>query len=275
MTVTTQCADNAHVINSTSLNVTCTSNGTWVGQTPQCQCDDGCHEIRVNGTQTCQGKHKSTEKTFELREKTLFFVLRVFKWVYATSLANVFPYPIYIILDENTPRLHDLVELPTLISTSVVSLFLVILSLTTTIVVICLCRMKRSKKKPEDDEQTGNVPTKAIPCTVQNKMAIPVMPSCAYAYNVSRLTKVPVHSNEAHAVFNGVRREHKLTEDRKDTSKQGKTHTVLPYAVFEIIPLSPGVKKPKGFEHVTMYPTKDVPVYPNEAYSVCKGVTRQ
>ena len=63
VTVTTQCADNAHVINSTSLNVTCTSNGTWVGQTPQCQCDDGYHEIRVNGTQIiCQGKHKSTEK---------------------------------------------------------------------------------------------------------------------------------------------------------------------------------------------------------------------
>ena len=62
VTVITQCADNAHVINSTSLNVTCTSNSTWAGQTPQCQCDDGYHEIRVNGTQTCQGKHKSTEK---------------------------------------------------------------------------------------------------------------------------------------------------------------------------------------------------------------------
>ena len=79
--VTTQCADNARVINSTSLNVTCTSNSTWVGQTPQCQCDDGYHEVRVNGTHICQGKHKSTEKynsyeTFHLR---VFFKIRLFR----------------------------------------------------------------------------------------------------------------------------------------------------------------------------------------------------
>ena len=169
-------------------------------------------------------------------------------------------------------------ELPTLISASVASLFLIILSLTTAIVVICLCRMKHNKKKPEDDEQTGNVPTKVkrskekqtgnvkvIPYTVQNKMAIPVMPSSAYAlYNVSRHTKVPVHYNEAYAVFNGVRRERKVAEDRKDTSKQGKTHTVLPYAVFEIIPLPPGrVKKSKSLQHVAIYiPNKRCPSVP-------------
>ena len=155
-------------------------------------------------------------------------------------------------------------ELPTLISASVASLFLVI-SLTTAIVVICLRRMKHSRKKPEDDEETGNVPTKVIPCTVQNKMAIPVMPSSVYAlYNASRHTKVPVHTNEAYAVFNGVRHEHKVTEDGKDTSKQGKTHTVLPYAVFEIIPLPPGgVKKPKGLQHVAIYiPNKRCPSVP-------------
>ena len=56
VTVTTQCADNAHIFNSTSLNVTCTSNGSWSGETPQCQCDEGYHEVSVNGTLTCQGK---------------------------------------------------------------------------------------------------------------------------------------------------------------------------------------------------------------------------
>ena len=182
------------------------------------------------------------------------------------SLANVYSLTLYILfLDENTPRIHDIVELPTLISASVASLLLVILSLTTAIVVIFLCRMKRNRKKPEDDEETGNVPTKVIPCTVQNKMAIPVMPSSAYAlYNASRHTKVPVHYNEAYAVFNGVRRERKVAEDRKDTSKQGKTHTVLPYAVFEIIPLPPGrVKKPKGLQHVAIYiPNKRCPSVP-------------
>ena len=215
-------------------------------------------------------------RNIPVKRENILFVLRVFRCVYKTSLANVFLYPI-IILDENTPRLHILVELPTLISASVASLFIVI-SLTTAIVVICLCRMKRSKKKPEDDEETGNVPTKVIPCIVQNKMAIPVMPNSAYAFynNMSRHTRVPVYSNEAYAMFNGDRREHKVTEDRKDTSKQGKTHTVLPYAVFEIIPLPPGVKKLKNLQRVvTTYPTKGVPVYPNEAYSVCKGVTRK
>ena len=60
VTVTTQCADNAHTINSTSPNVTCTSNGSWSGQTPQCQCHEGYYEVTVNGTLTCQGSSNNT-----------------------------------------------------------------------------------------------------------------------------------------------------------------------------------------------------------------------
>ena len=56
VTVTTQCADNAHIFNSTSLNVTCTSSGSWSGETPQCQCDKGYHSIKANGTHTCEGE---------------------------------------------------------------------------------------------------------------------------------------------------------------------------------------------------------------------------
>ena len=56
VTVTTQCADNAHMSNSTSLNVTCTSSGSWSGQIPQCQCDEGHHKVDVSGTQMCQGE---------------------------------------------------------------------------------------------------------------------------------------------------------------------------------------------------------------------------
>ena len=56
VTVTTQCVDNAHISNSTSLNVKCTSNGSWSGQIPQCQCDEGYQKVNGSGTQTCQGE---------------------------------------------------------------------------------------------------------------------------------------------------------------------------------------------------------------------------
>ena len=56
VTVAVQCADNAYIINSTSLNVSCTSNGSWSGVTPQCQCNEGFYEITFNGTHTCQGQ---------------------------------------------------------------------------------------------------------------------------------------------------------------------------------------------------------------------------
>ena len=54
VTVTTQCADNAHRTSS-SLEVLCTSSGYWSGVTPQCECDTGYHSTTVSGTQICQG----------------------------------------------------------------------------------------------------------------------------------------------------------------------------------------------------------------------------
>ena len=53
-TVATQCADNAHRTSST-LNVQCSSAGTWSGS-PQCQCNDGYRPVTVNGQQICQSK---------------------------------------------------------------------------------------------------------------------------------------------------------------------------------------------------------------------------
>ena len=53
LSVTTQCADNAHRTSS-SLSVTCSSSGIWGGQTPQCQCDSGYQTATVNGRQICQ-----------------------------------------------------------------------------------------------------------------------------------------------------------------------------------------------------------------------------
>ena len=55
VTVAVQCTDSAHIINSTSLNVTCTSNGSWSGGTPVCACDERYHEVSLNGIHTCEG----------------------------------------------------------------------------------------------------------------------------------------------------------------------------------------------------------------------------
>ena len=54
VSVTTQCADNAHRTSS-SLSVTCSSSGIWGGQTPQCQCDSGYEIANQNGRQICRG----------------------------------------------------------------------------------------------------------------------------------------------------------------------------------------------------------------------------
>ena len=50
--VTTQCADNATP--TTSLSVTCRSDGRWTGS-PQCQCNAGYQAANVVGIQVCQG----------------------------------------------------------------------------------------------------------------------------------------------------------------------------------------------------------------------------
>ena len=51
--VAVHCADNAHRI--TSLSVTCTSSGSWVGVTPNCECDTGYHAAHINDKMICQG----------------------------------------------------------------------------------------------------------------------------------------------------------------------------------------------------------------------------
>ena len=53
--VTTQCADNAHRTSS-SLSVSCDSNGNWGSQSPRCQCNSGYQTTTENGRQICQGE---------------------------------------------------------------------------------------------------------------------------------------------------------------------------------------------------------------------------
>ena len=57
VTVTTQCADNAHVKNGFSLIVTCTSTGSWSGTTPQCECDTGYRAVTVSARQMQCKRH--------------------------------------------------------------------------------------------------------------------------------------------------------------------------------------------------------------------------
>ena len=54
--VTSQCADNAHILKSTSMNVMCNSNSSWSDETPLCQCDEGYHIVNVSGIQKCEGE---------------------------------------------------------------------------------------------------------------------------------------------------------------------------------------------------------------------------
>ena len=54
--VTAQCVDNAHIKPGSSLNVTCGSNGSWSGEIPVCECDDGHHVTTdEEGSEICQG----------------------------------------------------------------------------------------------------------------------------------------------------------------------------------------------------------------------------
>ena len=53
VTVTTQCANNAHR-KSSSLNVTCTSSGNWSGITTECECDTGYRAVTGSGRLICK-----------------------------------------------------------------------------------------------------------------------------------------------------------------------------------------------------------------------------
>ncbi|CAI8015983.1 hypothetical protein GBAR_LOCUS9864, partial [Geodia barretti] len=63
LTVTTQCADNAHVRTGFSLNVMCSSSGSWTGTTPQCECDTGYRAVTVSGRQICQTEETTCPPT--------------------------------------------------------------------------------------------------------------------------------------------------------------------------------------------------------------------
>ena len=66
VTVTTQCADNAHTTSS-SMNVTCNYDGTWSGAIPWCECDTEYYEATFHVRQICIGKqHNSKSLKFSL-----------------------------------------------------------------------------------------------------------------------------------------------------------------------------------------------------------------
>ena len=183
MTVTTKCADNSHIFNSTSLNssrnVLCVSDGNWSGQIPECQCDEGYHEMNVSGTQICQGELIS-----------IFYVFMI--------LSNS---------GQNLKTMQDSADPSPVISISVIS-FLLILSLTVVIsIIIIVCGVKLRNRTPSDIEARK---TSAHHMRVEKqkdgskKQDVPVAPNKAYAvHNVSRCIKVS--TNEAYAVNDRIR----------------------------------------------------------------------
>ena len=74
VTVTTLCADNAHVRSGSSLSVRCTSSGSWSG-TPVCECDAGYLPVTVSGRQVCQSECKHKNSVMQTNIKILFFLL--------------------------------------------------------------------------------------------------------------------------------------------------------------------------------------------------------
>ena len=52
--LTAECADNAHRTSS-SLSLTCSHNGQWSSDSPQCECDSGYQEVYINGRSVCKG----------------------------------------------------------------------------------------------------------------------------------------------------------------------------------------------------------------------------
>ena len=54
--VTTECADNAHIKSGFSLRVICHFNGNWSGVTPQCECNDGYRPATDNRKLFCEGR---------------------------------------------------------------------------------------------------------------------------------------------------------------------------------------------------------------------------
>ena len=72
LSVTTQCADNAHRTSS-SLNVTCDSGGMWSGEIPQCQCNSGYQTATENGREFCQGDYIHIVLWLTLAETKVYF----------------------------------------------------------------------------------------------------------------------------------------------------------------------------------------------------------
>ena len=96
---------------------------------------------------------------------------------------------------------QDSKNLPTVISTSVVS-FLLILSLTAVIGIIIFCRIKLRKRTPVDTE-SGKISARVEKQKDNIKNDVPVTPNKAYViHNVSRC--IHVSPNEAYAVSNRI-----------------------------------------------------------------------
>ena len=184
VTVTVECSENAHIINSTSLNVTCTSNGSWSGETPQCQCHEGYYTVNVSGTQRCQGKQHKYEPQVSTQIHLVCIVL------ISHSGLNIL-------------TAHDSMDLSTQILIPVVSIMI----LTILIFILVICGKKLRKRTPADDNETGKIggPHTKMGKKLDRNEDVPVVHNKAYTmHNVSRCIQVYTHPNEAYSVCGGT-----------------------------------------------------------------------
>ena len=158
MTVTAQCADNAHTTNSTSLIVTCTSEGNWSSETPHCQCDEGYNLVIVpEESNICEGNLSSRRCFCILCSAAQHYLTKLLSKYSATDVCTSCCC-LFIHLDVDNAERNVSIGKTALVSLSAVSLlFILFLTTSTAVCVICLLKLRKKKTRERKKCSTTDV----------------------------------------------------------------------------------------------------------------------